>query len=333
MAMSLSPRARGVVFAQLNALCAGTMMAIGKEVTVQIPPQMFIALMYAIVVPVNTAWWLLTHFKLLPGLHAREENHALAPLQLKSILWLTLHAGASVVGIIGLWEGLTLASAAAGSLLSRLEVVVAIVLGLWLLREQFTRWHWLGFGLTAAGMVIVRWAEFSAEPVAFLWLMQSALGFGLAEFSGKVAVRYWPVPRLVVVRGWLMCTALTVLWWIRVPGWPWEAQGHWPGLTGAGWGWLVASALLGPVLARNNYMLSLSYLPVSQVVLLNQAQPLYAALVGFWLRAEIPAPLFYLGGLTLIAGNAVLILAREAGRRREAGRGMRNEQKEIGNTD
>jgi len=316
--VNLSPRTSGIVFAQLNAVCAGTMMAIGKEVTVQIPPQMFVALMYTILVPINTGWWLLTHYGVLPGLHAPEDAHDHPPLKTKALLWLLLHAGASVIGIIGLWEGLTLASAAVGSLLSRLEVVVAIVLGLWLLREHFTRWHWLGFALTAAGMVIVRWAELSAEPLAFLWLLQSALGFGLAEFSGKVAVRYWPVPRLVVFRGWLMWAALTALWWIRVPGWPWESVAGWPGLTAAGWGWLVASAILGPVLARNNYMLALSYLPVSQVVLLNQAQPLYAALVGFWLRTEIPAPFFYVGAVAIIAGNIVLIASREAVSRRLA---------------
>ena len=76
---------------------------------------------------------------------------------------------------------------------------------------------------------------------------------------------------------------------------------------------------MGPVLARNFYMLSLSYLPVSQVVLLNQAQPLYAALVGFWLRSEIPAPLFYLGAAGIILGNLVLIRARETGGSSSAG--------------
>jgi len=311
MAMALSHRSRGIVFAQLNALCAGTMMAVGKEVTQQIPPQMFVALMYAILIPVNTAWWLLTHFRILPGLHAKEDNHALPPINTKSVLWLLAHTVASVIGIIGLWEGLALSSSAAGSLISRLEVVVAIIFGLWLLREHFTRWHWLGFALTALGMIVVRWAEFSAQPQAFLWLLQSALGFGLAEFTGKIAVKYWPVPRLVFARGWVMWALLTTIWWIRTPGWPWEAVAGKPGLDAAGWGWLVASALLGPVLARNNYMLSLSYLPVSQVVLFNQAQVLYAALVGFILRHEIPAPLFYGGAAAIILGNIVLVLARE----------------------
>ena len=63
------------MFAHLNAACAGTMIGIGKEVTAEIPPQMFVALMYTVLLPVNTGWWLLTHFGLLPRLHAREEAH------------------------------------------------------------------------------------------------------------------------------------------------------------------------------------------------------------------------------------------------------------------
>ena len=71
---------------------------------------------------------------------------------------------------------------------------------------------------------------------------------------------------------------------------------------------------MGPVIARNSYMLSLSYLPVSQVVLLNQTQVLYAALVGFILRAEIPQSLFWAGAAAIVLGNVVLVLARERGR-------------------
>ena len=303
------------MFAQFNAVCAGTMMAIGKEVTREIPPQMFVALMYTILIPVNAAWWALTHFGIIGKLHSEDSARSEHALEPKALLWLVAHTGGSAVGIIGLWEGLALSSAATGSLLSRIEVVIAIILGLWLLREHFTKWHWLGFGLTVVGMVIVRWAELSASPEAFSWLLLGAVGFGFAEFSGKIAVLYWPVPRLMLLRGFLMWAILTTVWWIRTPWWPWEAHGTYPGLTMAGLGWLVASAILGPVLARNNYMLAMSYLPVSQVVLLTQLQPLYAALIGWWLRGEVPAPWFYAGAAAIILGNAVLVRSREVAKR------------------
>lgn len=303
--MALSPRAKGILFAQLNAFAGGTMMAAGKEVTAVLEPQRFIALMYMVVVPVNTVWWLLTHYGVIGKAHADDEAHHL-PMTGRGIGWLLGHTLASVVGIIGLWEGLALADSAVGSLMSRIEVVVAIILGMLFLSERFIRAHWFGFGLTVLGMVVVRWTSLSGESAAFIWLLLGAVAFGVAEYTGKVAVKYVPVPRLVLIRGWLMMLTLTAVWWIRMPGWP--------ELPLAIWGWLVLSALLGPVLARNSYMLSLSYLPVSQVVLLNQTQVLYAALVGFLLRAEIPQPLFWTGALAIVAGNIVLVLARERGR-------------------
>lgn len=304
--MALSPRAKGILFAQLNALCGGTMMAAGKEVTAVLEPQRFIALMYMIVVPVNTVWWLLTHYGVIGKAHADAEEHHL-PMSGRGVAWLLGHTLASALGIMGLWEGLALADSAVGSLMSRIEVVVAIILGMLFLSERFTRAHWVGFALTIAGMVIVRWTSLSGEATAFLWLLGGAVAFGVAEFTGKVAVKYVPVPRLVLIRGWLMAIILTAVWWIVCPGWP-----H---LSAAVWGWLVFSAISGPVLARNSYMLSLSYLPVSQVVLLNQTQVLYAALVGFILRTEIPAAMFWLGALAIVLGNVVLVLSRERVRR------------------
>ena len=73
-----------------------------------------------------------------------------------------------------------------------------------------------------------------------------------------MAVKFTPVPRLVLIRGWIMMAVLTANWLIRLPGWE--------PLSLETWLWLIARAILGPVLARNNYMLALSYLPVSQVV-------------------------------------------------------------------
>lgn len=295
------------MFAQLYALCAGSMMAMGKEVTDVLEPQRFIALMYWVVVPVNTVWWLLTHLGIVKPLHAEDSARGTHPLETKAIIWLLAHTGSSVIGIIGLWEGLARADAAVGSLMNRIEVVVAIILGMWLLHERFTRSHWVGFALTVVGIIVVRWTVLSGEPSAFFWMLLGALGFGLAEFTGKIAVTYWPVQRLVMIRGLMMCAALTALWWIRVPGWP--------ELPLAIWGWLVVSALLGPIMARNNYMLALSYLPVSQVVILSQAQPLYSAIVGFLLRDEIPATWFWGGAVAIIVGNVILVLAREGGKK------------------
>jgi drug/metabolite transporter (DMT)-like permease len=299
----------GVLFAQLNALFGGTMMAIGREATGlhlehPVPAVWFTTIMYLIIAPINTIWWLLIHYGKLQPLHSAASAQGQHPLELKGIAWMALHSLSSAAGIVGLWEGLARSSAATGSLLSRIEVVVAIILGLWLLRETFTKWHWLGFALTVAGMLIVRWTELSGDSAAFTYLLAGAVGFGIAEFSGKIAVQYWPVARLTAIRAWLMLAALFTYAMLSTGGLPHIEPARWP--------WIIAAALLGPLISRNCYMLALSYLPVSEVVLLNQAQPLYSGLVGFIVLFEVPQPLFYLGALAIILGNITLILARSS---------------------
>ncbi|MCH7471713.1 EamA family transporter [bacterium] len=295
------PRTRGILFAQLNALCAGLSFATGLQVTDHIPVIRFVALMYLITAPANLLWWWSTHADLTRKLHAEDSGLAALPFDVKGMLWLAFHTASSVAGIFWLWVGIAQVGAAVGSLLSRLEIVVAIVLGLWLLRERFSKRHWLGFAFTLCGMAVIRWTVIPEQQAGFVYLLLGAAAFGLAEFSGKVAVKYVPVPRLVLIRAWIMAACLVLLWWRLDPGWT--------PLSSETWLWLVLSAVLGPLLARNNYMLALSYLPVSQVVLLNQAQPIYAALGGWLLRAEAPAWQLYLGGAAIILGNAVLIKA------------------------
>ena len=73
-------------------------MAMGKEVTKEIPPQMFIALMYSIVAPINTVWWLLTRYGYVKKLHAAETEHQGNPLDRRGISWMLLHTGASAWG-------------------------------------------------------------------------------------------------------------------------------------------------------------------------------------------------------------------------------------------
>ena len=299
----MSPRTKGILFAELNALLGGVMFVTGHQVTDYMEPVRFAALMYLVIAPFNTIWWWLTHIGVVRPFHAAEHAHHNTPFNARAVLWLIVHSLCSVGGIVLLWMGMARMESAVGSMLSRLEVLVAIAIGILFLRERLTRRHWLGFALTIAGLLLLRWTVLSGEALGFVYLVCGATFFGMAEASGKLAVKYTPVPRLMLLRAWLMLLCLAGLWWLMAPGWPQVPL--------AIWGWLVLSALLGPLLSRNCYMLALSYLPVSSVVLLTQAQPVYAALAGVLIRSEFPALTAYAGGTLIILGNVLLILARD----------------------
>jgi len=100
---------------------------------------------------------------------------------------------------------------------------------------------------------------------------------------------------------------LSIIWRFVSPGWEPVPAKVWP--------WLIASALLGPVIARNLFMMAMSAAPISRATVLTQSQPVYAAL-GMWMFSGlIPDWRFWAGGAAIFIGNMLLILARVKPRR------------------
>jgi drug/metabolite transporter (DMT)-like permease len=304
-------RSKGIMFAQLNALCAGLHFAAGVLPLGQISRQtssdisagiVIAALYYLVAAPTNTLWWTLTKLNVIPAI-GRQPEHNRQSISMRGLGLSLLHIVCSTLGIALFWMGMQHASTAVAAVLSRLEILFVIVLGFILLRERFSHWQWLGFGLTLAGILLIRSMRFEGDLRGISILLLSALSFAIALIAGKLAMRHVSVQLLMLVRAWMIAACLCVTWYLL---WP-----HFPQLDNAGWLWLTISALSGPFLARNNYMLAVSYLPASQVVLLNQAQPVYAALLAWLLNAEIPGMMVVFGGLAIILGNVVLILARD----------------------
>ncbi|MCB1218830.1 EamA family transporter [bacterium] len=307
----MQDRSKGILFAQLNALCAGLHFAAGVQPLNQLKQQcvsdiaagmMIAAMYYLVAAPVNTLWWGLTRIGWIPRI-GRQPSEAPSSSGGSGLLYSTLHILFSALGISLFWMGMLHATTAIAAVLSRMEIVFVIVLGFLLLRERFSHWQWIGFALTLSGILLIRGTSLQGETRGILLLLASAFSFAVSLVAGKLAMRYVSVQLLMLVRSWCMAAILCLGWFLL---WP-----QLPSLDISNLLLVILSALSGPFLARNNYMLAVSYLPASQVVLLNQAQPLYAALLGFLLNAEIPGRMVYLGGLAIIIGNIVLILARE----------------------
>ena len=307
----MTDRGKGILFAQLNALCAGLHFAGGVLPLGQISRQtqndisagiVIAALYYFVAAPTNTLWWGLTKLGIMPAI-GRQPLHEPKSVNTRGVILSLVHILCSALSIALFWMGMQHATTAIAAVLSRLEILFVIVLGFLWLRERFSQWQWLGFAFTLTGILLIRSAPVDGDLRGITILLFSALSFAIALVAGKLAMQYVSVQLLMLVRAWLMALCLGLAWLLL---WP-----HFPQLDHSGWLWLVISALSGPFLARNNYMLAVSYLPASQVVLLNQAQPIYAALLGWLLNAEVPANLALLGGMAIILGNIVLILARD----------------------
>lgn len=308
--MPLNHRQRGLLFAQLNAFFAGMSFVTGQMVTDHMPPLRFTALMYLIAVPVNLAWWWASQRGWLPRLDAPDTGVHTSDMPARRSLrhsshgyrWLLAQSIFSALALNFMWLGMARTDAAVGALITRCELLVAIALGMLLLRERFSRGEWIGFGLSLLGVFALRITVLQGEALGFLYLALGAVFWGLTEVTGKLLIRHMPVAMAMPLRAALMAPMLCACWWIKAPGWT-------PLDPALGF-WLVIAALLGPVLSRNCYMLAISYLPVSQVVVLNQTTPLYSAAGEWLLRAVWPSLQTLAGGAAIVLGNMLLVRAR-----------------------
>jgi drug/metabolite transporter (DMT)-like permease len=222
--------------------------------------------------------------------------------------WLLAQSLFSALALNFMWLGMARTDAAIGALITRCELLVAVACGMLFLGERFARGEWLGFGLSLLGVFALRVTMLQGEPIGFVYLALGALFWGLTEVTGKLLIQHMPVALAMPLRAALMAPMLCLCWWVKAPGWtPLD-----PVLLF----WLVVAALLGPVLSRNCYMLAISYLPVSQVVVLNQTTPLYAAAGEWLLRAVVPTFQTIAGGVAIVLGNVLLVRSKPAMPRR-----------------
>jgi drug/metabolite transporter (DMT)-like permease len=174
-----------------------------------------------------------------------------------------------------------------------------------LLRERFRGGEWLGLGLSVAGVFGLRLSVLhGTHALAFAYLALGAVCWGLTEVTGKLLIQHMAVSAAMPLRAILMAPMLCLCWWLKAPGWS--------PVSADIWVWLVVAALLGPVLSRNCYMLAISYLPVSQVVVLNQTTPLYSAAAEWLLRAVLPGWETIAGGAAIVLGNVLLVQSKPA---------------------
>ncbi len=286
----------GLLFTQGYALSAAANFVIGKYALGYVGAWRFAAITYIMAALVNTVWDGLSSRGQMPSLEASgADPHNFR----RHWLWVAIHCLASALGVICVWLSVDLIPAHVAAILSRLEAVVGIALGMWWLKERFSARQWLGIGITAAGVALVRWGALSGSGLGFAFSILSALTLGFSQVAGKLALRAVSVPRLVLYRGWSLALIFCCGWLLLEPGWP--------TLGAVQWLWLAASALIGPILARNTYLLALSYLPVSQVMLLNQTQPLYTILIAMLTLHELPGSLTIAGAVVIVVGLVVVL--------------------------
>ena len=133
-------------------------------------------------------------------------------------------------------------------------------------------------------------------------MLLSAMLFAVAENMLKSKISDIPPAKFLFFRNLLMIPCFGIIALMRgqsfvIPDW-----------TTAGW--IAITSLLAPFLGRWLYILAIRRNSLSRTVLINQTQPLFAALASYTILHSIPGIMEWIGGGLILFGAIVIRIAR-----------------------
>ena len=284
---------KGYAAAIAASICTAAMFAIGKWIVTGISPVHTLALIFSIAAIVMCGWVISTG-----------QWRDLLYCSLIGWILILLFSAFSVAAILTMWIGLQYLDPTVASFISRIEVLVAIMLGIGFLKERFRLLEGVGGLVILIGLIVLK-ITFHVELTTWFWVMVlSAVLFGVTEFLAKLTVRYLdPIP-LTFIRS--LAVAVCFLIMLAVQQTPIFDVGQY------GWG-ILAIAIVGPVFGRIAYLISLKHIEVSKASLITQSKPLFVAIIAFIGLGMIPSPREWIGGILILIGCATIIMTRRSG--------------------
>ena len=283
----MSETGKGYTFAILSALLSGINYVLGKAVLAGMSPIHLVALIFSLATIIQGFWIIRTgQWRQIRQCSRRG-------------WWAVLGFSAiSILALWTLWTGVKYLDPTVASFISRMQTLVTVMLGIYLLRERFRLIEAVGGLAVLAGLVVI---GFSPEVKLSLWfwiMVASAVSWGVTEVVAKVALRHIEATPLSFIR--TVIVAVFFLIWALIEGTPLFNLGKlW-------WG-VAAIALLGPTLARWFYLFALERLDVSKAALINQVQPLFVWPLAFAFMGTIPGVREWMGGALILTGCFVMI--------------------------
>lgn len=286
----MSEPGKGYSFAVMSALLSGANYVLGKVVLANLSPAHLVALIFVIAT-------------LIQGIWAAQSGswRGVWRCSARGWGWVGLFSALSIAALITLWTGVKYLDPTVAAFIGRLQTLVAIFLGIYLLKEQFRLLEGIGGLVVILGVVII-YSSAHVEMSVWFWVMVlSALLWGLTEVVAKVALRHIePVP-LSLVR-----TAIVAVFFLMIM----IIDGRPLFNLGQLWWGVIGIALMGPTLARLVYLMALKRIDLSKASLVNQVQPLFVSVVSFTFLGVIPTLREWMGGVCILGGCMVMVVGR-----------------------
>jgi drug/metabolite transporter (DMT)-like permease len=205
----------------------------------------------------------------------------------------------SLAGLLGnysICQALNLASPTMLVLLSRSEIIIAMLLSWLFLKEIIIARVWLAVVVVIAGIIVMKLNTLSFELnewSAIIWAITAAFSFAVMQVLAKSIIHEINPQVLNVSR---LALALVILWSLE------EVRSRVAVLEFTEWQWLALAAFCGPFVGRVSYTYALRYLTISKTVIIGSFSPVATLIFELLVFGTLLNGYEAFGGTIMLAG-------------------------------
>ena len=209
---------------------------------------------------------------------------------------------AGVLGNYAICQALSQASPTLMVLVSRIEIIFAMLLSWMFLKELVSIRIWMAVIVIVGGIIVMKMDSLSFELKvwsSFLWAVTAAFSFASMQVMAKSIIHEINPQVLNISR---LAVALVMLWSLT------EVRSGVADLQSSEWKWLALAAFCGPFIGRVSYTYALRYLTVSKAVIIGSFSPATTLLFEFLVFGTLISSYEALGGTIMLTGILLVFL-------------------------
>ena len=205
----------------------------------------------------------------------------------------------SLAGLLGnyaICQALSQSSPTLLVLVSRIEIIIAMLLSWMFLKEFISIRVWMSVVVIVLGIIVMKMDSLTFDLKnwsSFLWAVTSAFSFASMQVLAKRIIDEINPQVLNVSR---LAVGLVILWSLA------EVRSGVTNLQSGEWKWIALAAFCGPFIGRVSYTYALRYLTISKAVIISSFSPATTLLFEFLVFGTLISSYEAIGGTIMLAG-------------------------------
>jgi len=181
-------------------------------------------------------------------------------------------------------------------LVSRIEIIIAMLLSWMFLKELISIRVWMSVVIIVLGIIVMKMDSLTFDLnnwSSFLWAVTSAFSFASMQVLAKRIIDEINPQVLNVSR---LAVGLVILWSLA------EVRSGVTNLQSGEWKWIALAAFCGPFMGRVSYTYALRYLTISKAVIISSFSPATTLLFELLVFGTLISSYEAIGGTIMLAG-------------------------------